>query len=343
MSTVRLRIQKNIIWYDIWKEIDTAAIRTDKLEPYLLEDLQSIGLTAKDIKKYSWIINAGWEGYNNEDIEHFRELLLSYGLPTTNFGVLYLAYENTKNLPYPAICLTDKMIYCGQWYSGLKKQNVNWKQLPMTALFTVLMRRASISRCHLAKRLLQQFKPHDMIMTLGTSPYDNYTYLKEIIDFPIVVDEEITPWPMNVIHTHELFYQAPVQLVVESSNEIDENIWRSIFVTEKSYKALAWHQFPLWYAVPGLVEKIREQGFDVFDDIIDHGYDKENNPWCRMIAVIEELKKLTNKDCIDLRKKHWQRLENNSLLVKQIRKSALNNHKTQTKKRPIAQFTDVFS
>ena len=330
MSPIRLRIQNNIIWYDIWKEIDTNAIRTDKLDHYLLSDLEAVGLTPQDIKKYSWIINAGWEGYDKEDIEHFRKLLLSYDLPTTNFGVLYLAYEDIENLPYPAICLTDKMIYCGQWYSGLKKQNVNWDQLPMTSWFTVLMRRASVSRCHLAKRILQHFDPHRITMTLGTSPYDNPPYLKEIIDFPIVVDEKVTPWPMNVVHTHELFYRSPVQLIVESSNEIDVNIWRSIFVTEKSYKALAWHQFPLWYAVPGLVEKIREQGFDVFDDIIDHSYDNEHNPWCRMIAVVEELQKLIRKGCKELRTQYWQRLESNALLVKQIHKSALINHKTQT-------------
>ena len=58
MSPIRLRIQQNIIWYDIWKEIDTALVRIDKLEPYLLTDLQTVGLTTKDIKNYSWIINA---------------------------------------------------------------------------------------------------------------------------------------------------------------------------------------------------------------------------------------------------------------------------------------------
>ena len=110
---------------------------------------------------------------------------------------------------------------------------------------------------------------------------------------------------------------------MESSNEIDENIWRSIFITEKSYKALAWYQFPIWYAVPGLVEKLREQGFDLFDDIIDHGYDQEQDPWTRMTKVVEEIAQLVSKDTKALRTPYWQRLESNAAPVEQIHTNGL--------------------
>ena len=333
LKSPRIRIVDNIIWYDIWKDVSTERLRDDDVLEYLLDDLASAGLGTADIKSYSWIVNAGWEGYSAEDIEHFRILLLKHGLSETRFGAVFIAYEDVDKLPYPAICLTDGMIYLGNWYNGLRKQNVDWSNMPMTSDFTVLMRRASVSRCHLAKRLLQQFAPKQLIMTLGTTPGTDPQQFRDIINpyaYPIVVDLVESPYPTNLIHNHEIFYQAPVQLVVESSNEIDENIWRSIFITEKSYKALAWYQFPIWYAVPGLVGKLQEQGFDLFDDFIDHSYDQEQNPWVRMTKVIEEIAKLVGKDTKALRRKYWKRLESNASLVEQIHTNARKTHKSQT-------------
>jgi hypothetical protein len=329
----RIRIVDNVIWYDIWKGVSTQRLRDDDVLEYLLDDLSSVGLGTNDIKNYSWIVNTGWEGHSVADIEHFRVLLLRHGLSKTRFGAVFIAYEDVDKLPYPAICLTDRMIYLGNWYNGLKKQNVDWLNMPMTSAFTVLMRRASVSRCHLANRLLQQFDSRHMIMTLGTNPGTDPQQFRDIIKphtYPIVVDLVESPYPTNLIHNHEIFYQAPVQLVIESSNEIDADSWNSIFITEKSYKVFSWHQFPVWYAVPGLVEKLREQGFDLFDDIIDHSYDQEQNSWVRMIKVVEEITKLVGKDTKALRRQHWKRLESNAALVEQIHTNARKTHKVQT-------------
>ena len=331
--TPRLRIKNNIIWYDIWKNIDTSDVRNDKIEPYLLEDLTAVGLDIRHISNFSWIINSGWEGYNSKDVEHFRKLLLHYGLRKTNFGALFVTYEDTAKLPYPAVCLPDRMVLHANWYRSLQKQKIDWTTLPMTALFTVLMRRASISRCHLAKRILEQYDPSSIIISLGINPGKDAQEYSDIISphqYPLVVDKAEVPWPEDNIHLHDSFYRSPLNVVVESSHETDHNVWRGIFITEKTYKALSWYQFPIWYAVPGLVQKVREQGFDVFDDIIDHGYDNEFNPWVRMVAVVEQLKKIVDKDCNLLRKKHWERLESNAKIVQQIHTNGLEKNKIKT-------------
>ena len=126
---------------------------------------------------------------------------------------MFIAYEDVDKLPYPAICFPDRMIYLGNWYNGLKKQNVDWFNMPMTSAFTVLMRRASVSRCHLAKRLLQQFDSKHMIMTLGTSPGTDPQQFRDIIKpfaYPIVVDLVESPYPTNLIHSHDcLLYTSP--------------------------------------------------------------------------------------------------------------------------------------
>jgi len=330
---LRIRITENIVWYDIYKEISTQRLRNNDVLDYLLDDLASAGLGLKDIKNYIWIVNCGWEGHDAREIENFRLLLLKNGLPETYFGAVFIAYEDLKKLAYPAICLVDRMIYLGNWYNGLVAQNVDWQTVPMTAKFTVLMRRASESRCYLAKQLLDKFNTRDMIMTLGTSPWQDSDNFKDIIKpyaYPIVVDHVVSEHPFNLIPNHEIFYQAPVQLVVESSNEIDSLSWNSIFITEKSFKALSWYQFPVWFAVPGLVGKLKNMGFDLFDDIIDHGYDIEPNPWIRMTKVIIEIEKLYNKDTNKLRQKLWPRLESNAAIVNKIHINARKTYKTQT-------------
>jgi hypothetical protein len=332
MTQGRIRIDGQFLWYDIWKGVSTERLRDNDIDEFLLDDLHKAKLTTDDIKTYTWIVNTESEGHSANDIENFRKLLLTYGLPSTNFGAIFTAYEDTEKLCYPAVCLTDKMIYNTRWYRHLQNQNVDWANLAMNATFTVLMRRASIMRCQLAKRLLQKFEPYHMIMTLGTTPGIDANQYKDAIhpySYPIIVDhKEVNEEQHNP--KHELFYNAPIQLVVESSDQTDIGVWRNIFITEKSYKAFAWHQFPLWYAVPGLVSKLRDVGFDLFDDIINHSYDNEQNPWTRMIAVVQEMQNLVRKGCKDLRQEHWQRLESNARLVDQIHTNARIEHQKQT-------------
>jgi hypothetical protein len=129
---------------------------------------------------------------------------------------------------------------------------------------------------------------------------------------------------------HDFFYRAPVNLVVESSSQTDPNVWRSIFITEKTLKSMAWYQFPIWYAVPGLVDQVRHMGFDVFDDVFsNHKYDKIQDPWVRMTQVVMLARQVCNLDLIALRKQHWQRLEKNAELIKQIHTTGISKHTEQ--------------
>jgi hypothetical protein len=48
---------------------------------------------------------------------------------------------------------------------------------------------------------------------------------------------------------------------------------KQTFLSEKSFKPMCTGQLALWLANPGTVRYMRDLGFDMFDDIIDHGYD----------------------------------------------------------------------
>jgi len=51
----------------------------------------------------------------------------------------------------------------------------------------------------------------------------------------------------------------------------------TIMVTEKTWKPIMAGQPGLWLSNPGHVNFLRSIGFDMFDDIIDHSYDREKN------------------------------------------------------------------
>lgn len=62
--------------------------------------------------------------------------------------------------------------------------------------------------------------------------------------------------------------------------------------SEKTLLAFLAHQIPIIISTPRLVEKLRLQGFDMFDDIVDHSYDIMPND-CRVEQALA-----LNKDAI---------------------------------------------
>jgi len=326
----RLRIDNQFIYYDLWRNIPVSCLQDGSVVEYLKQDLAVNHLSLDSIANYVWIVDLQWEGHNANDIEPFWQLLIGYGV--TRFGAVFTSYVDVNQLPYPAICLPNRLIYNGNWYKHLQLQQVDWQNMPMTHKLVCPMRRPSLSRAHLAKRLFGILDPSEIVISLGTN--DGYVSkeIKEIIlphPWPLVVDYPIADNVQQHRLQHEKFYTAPVKLIVESGNELDPNVWQSQFITEKSYKALCWRQLPVWYAVPGIVDRIREQGFDVFDDVIDHSYDFEINPWKRMVMVIAEIKRLTSMNTVQIRKDVWPRLESNAALVNGIHNTAHSQHQAE--------------
>jgi len=102
--------------------------------------------------------------------------------------------------------------------------------------------------------------------------------------------------------SNSLYQNILVSLITESyghTNDVgyahsytaEELNYDLLFVTEKSYKAFANLQIPIWIALPGTVSYFRQQGFDVFDDVIDHIYDNQTDHVLRYIGAVNELEK----------------------------------------------------
>lgn len=133
----------------------------------------------------------------------------------------------------------------------------------------------------------------------------------------MLIDEELAKFPATVNHSDDAqhyffkeFESAIFNVVQESSigadfrshnnhyNPVNPD-WQivssdRIFFTEKTAKAFLMNQIPLMIAAPGMVQVLRNLGFDMFDDIVDHSYDKEDNIFKRCDLVFNELKRLVN-------------------------------------------------
>lgn len=95
-----------------------------------------------------------------------------------------------------------------------------------------------------------------------------------------------------------------INLIIESSFDISYSKnypsmqfngglgWNRQFLTEKTSKAFNSGQIPIFLSTKGYVSTVKLMGFDIFDDIINHSYDNENDPDKRIIMIVNELLRL---------------------------------------------------
>lgn len=71
---------------------------------------------------------------------------------------------------------------------------------------------------------------------------------------------------------------------------------RTGHITEKFCNSVIGYNFPIMLAMSGSVQYLRDLGFDMFDDVIDHSYDHIKDPYLRMVnAITENLKILHDR------------------------------------------------
>jgi hypothetical protein len=94
----------------------------------------------------------------------------------------------------------------------------------------------------------------------------------------------------------------------------------SFIVTEKTANSFLGCNFPIILGGCGIVAHLRELGFDMFDDVVDHSYDQIANPFDRIVSAVESNRRLLLDT--DHAKQSWMqcrpRFEHNVLVVRNI-------------------------
>jgi hypothetical protein len=340
MTTEQIREEPgNIIYYNIWYGNPYQDYITGKIIDSFKQNWIAYGLDFEKVADYVLVFDCAWEGLSSRELSAlFNQLTTQYGVNPRNFRVIFSCIEDIAHLPYPAICIPDRLIYIAPMLDRI--DNIHWDNLPMNYQLTCLMRRASEDRVLLAKFLLDNFDHAQLMMTLGTGGVvvpdpiitDKFSKILWPTKFPIEVIQETDNSRYNntAFPDTTLFYQAPVNLIVETSSQTDSDVWHKIFITEKTYKTLLWYQFPIWYAVPGLVSEVRKFGFDLFDDVFEnHYYDQIELPQVRRKEIVALLHRvMSNYDLIDLRKQYWPRFQKNVAIFKQMHVNRQVQHQT---------------
>ena len=283
----------------------------------IMEDCIRSGITAEEFAQSKIILSFLDEGFGPDDIEPLTRIL-SQSHPD-RFMVLFNAHINVDQLPYPAVCFTTWLIHRSEY--KLDQLDYNF-DLALDRKFLCLLRRPSLNRAYLARFFLDHIGLDTVRLSFGSCAGDDLNQYRDVVgvDLPLLVDGVLTDRVQEFDISNPQFHSCLFNIAAETSSQTEycgnTPQWRSVFLTEKTWKAIMQRQIPIWYGVPGLVEHVRELGFDTFDDILGgHQYDAIPDEAQRHQSVYDLISQLNNQyslaDCEALRKQLQPRLAAN--------------------------------
>lgn len=93
---------------------------------------------------------------------------------------------------------------------------------------------------------------------------------------------------------------------------------RQTIVTEKTIMAIYGGTIPIWVGGWRIADYMRDRGFDVFDDVVDHSYQSLKNPAQRVQQSIELNLSLLQQPDHDFFSRYQSRLKHNLNLAKSV-------------------------
>jgi hypothetical protein len=179
---------------------------------------------------------------------------------------------------------------------------------PRDKLYCFLARKLRKHRVELLSEIYKNKLNFQGNITCGWSKedmilYDNPDVVNAIPSnirkiLPITIDSEET-W-VGLTRLEPEMYRSVCHVVLESNvcpewfkdHPLMETSSDRQFITEKTIKAFALGQIPIFVALPGYVDKLRNLGFDVFDDIVNHSYDLEKDFEIKSVLIAHQIRKL---------------------------------------------------
>lgn len=287
----------------------------------IVKDCIRSGITTEEFAQSKIILSFLDEGFGPDDIEPLTRLL-SQSHPD-RFMVLFNAHVPIDQLPYPAHCCTTWLINRSEYRLDQLDYNFDIK---LDRKFLCLLRRPTLNRARLARFFLDHIGLDTVRLSFGSGAQGGLDQYRDTVgvDLPLLVDGVLTDRVKEFDISNPEFHSCLFNIAAETSSQSEycgnTPQWRSVFLTEKTWKAIMQRQIPIWYGVPRLVEHARELGFDTFDDILDgHQYDAILDETKRHQSVLDLIRQLNDQysleDCQALRQKLQQRFTANFELL----------------------------
>lgn len=315
MNSIR-QIGENLFTYGALHFVHEHCATVDTVSIQVQRDLADSQLSLQDFENSSVILNFLGEGQCDKSIVNLIKYLRS--IPVKTVAAIFNTDVDTSTLDYPAVTVVNHLANVSQWFDQLKQHPQIWST---ECNFLCLMRRPSISRAKLATRLLDATKNIRMSFGSMCEPYEltEYQSMFNGKHLPLLLDGKVTrDTKKEYDGINPLFRTCAVNIVAETSCQHDPGVWRSVIASEKTFKPFGMLQIPVWWAVPGHVACVRRMGFDVFDDIVDHSYDLEQDEDQRLDMLINEVVRLESFDLGQLRNNLRDRLLTNWQLLDQM-------------------------
>jgi len=285
----------------------------------IAHDMIACEIGVGDIKNNKIVVDFRGEGQCDLVARPLINFLTS--IPVKDVLVIFNACVDVNTLDYHAVCIPNHMTNHMGWFEKILP--IEYNDI-IDQKFLCLMRRPSASRALVAKLLLDTGCDFRISFgSMGIFGLGEYKSILPGIQLPLLIDgiiDRVNNCFPEHNQTNTVFHSCLFNLVVESSSQTDAGIWRSYFITEKTFKAFGLRQIPLWFAVPGFIEQVRKLGFDLFDDIVDHSYDSIVEEHIRFETVAQQVKKLDQtfslEQCQQLRRSLLDRLNQNFKLLK---------------------------
>ena len=285
------------------------------------QDLADSGFEWSQLVDKKIMLDVRSEGHNDNDIKNIVAWFRANGVD--DLLVVFNCIVDLDTLDYEAFCDPTHLTTVPDWFDDCY---LNQQNIVTDCKFLCMMRTPTRLRAQFASHLLQ--RNLDIRLSFGAGsklpelqmfqPWFKTHTLPLMIDGTLYRDGD---YKREFDITDPLLVGCAVNVIVESSEQHEPNRWTSQFITEKTFKAFALLQIPIWCAVPGLVKCVRNLGFDVFDDVVDHSYDNVQDEQQRMLLVSNEISRLNDLDLAHTRQIMQDRLRNNCERLQHIVKN----------------------
>lgn len=333
-------LRKDVMHYSVshWDRYTCGSQST--IQKKILHDLEACNFGIEDFFNHRCIVSFINEGHDIGDLDAVIGFFdNSHG--RNRYAILVSAQNHSRVTQDPVYCFPESLVNHGGFFDRIKKHPPT-SAVKLSKKFLCLIRRASRSRAQFASAMLEPELRHSVTISFGSYHYDSELQIYQSLfvndELPILLDGRVAEGTADrIFDVEDSWYGCLFNCVVETSSQTDPGSFRSIFLTEKTYKAFAMCQIPIWFAVPGVVAQVRNLGFDLFDDIIDHSYDSIHDQNARLSCLIQQIKLLNNKfsldKCQSIRDSLWTRLQHNYNRVAEL---------DQTFGQKLQTFTDNF-
>jgi len=281
-------------------------------EQQIVNDCERSGISTEEFAQNKIVLSFLDEGFGPAEIAPLTDILLHSHLD--RFIVLFNAHVAVDQLPYPARCCTTWLINRSEYRLDQLRYDFD---IALDRKFLCLLRRPTLNRARLARFFLDHVGLDTVRLSFGSGAHDGLDQYRDVVgcDLPLLVDGVLTDRVKEFDIANPEFHSCLFNIAAETSSQSEAN-WRSVFLTEKTWKAVMQRQIPIWYGVPGLVQHVRSLGFDTFDDILGgHQYDTILDETARHQSVFDLISQINNQyslaDCQALRQQLQTRFEAN--------------------------------